>query len=109
MSDHQLIFCTHKIYRIKTGVAHKYLNFNSLKNYITGYYYIETLKQVDFPNYEDFGDVKEAYYPYKRKQKERNTQKWFDGKVMEILNLKNKLFKKFKKSGLHIDKELYKK
>ena len=38
-----------------------------------------------------------------------NTQKWFDGEVLEKLNLRNKLLKKFKKSRLHIDKELYKK
>ena len=38
-----------------------------------------------------------------------NTQKWFDGEALEKLNLRNKLFKKFKKSRLHIDKELYKK
>ena len=38
VSDHQLIFCTRKISRIKTGGAHKYLNFRSLKNYNTNYY-----------------------------------------------------------------------
>ena len=38
-----------------------------------------------------------------------NTQKWFDGKVLEKLNLRNKLFTKFKKLRLHIDKELHKK
>ena len=38
-----------------------------------------------------------------------NTQKWFDGEVLKILILRNKLFKKFKKSRFHIDKELYKK
>ena len=38
-----------------------------------------------------------------------NTQKWFDGEVLEKLNLRNKLFKKFKKSRLRIDKEFYKK
>ena len=47
--------------------------------------------------------------PYKSKRVKGNTQKWFDGKVLEKLNLRNKLFKKFKKSRLHIDKELYKK
>ena len=47
--------------------------------------------------------------PYKSKRVEGNTQKWFDEKVLEKLNLRNKLFKKFKKSRLHIDKELYKK
>ena len=47
--------------------------------------------------------------PYKSKQVKGNTQKWFDGEVLEKSNLRNKLFKKFKKSRLHIDKELYKK
>ena len=60
VSDNQLIFCTRKISRIKTGGAHKYLNFHSLKNYIADYYK-EVLKQIDFPNYKDFGDVNEAY------------------------------------------------
>ena len=50
VSDHQLIFCTRKISRIKTGGAHKYLNYRSLKNY-TADYYKEALKQIDFPNY----------------------------------------------------------
>ena len=93
-----------------------------MKNY-TADYYKETLKQVDFPNYENFGDVNEVYSnffhklmtvidkiaPYKSKRVKLNTQKWFDGEVLEKLNLKNKLFQKCKKSRLHIDKELYKK
>ena len=60
VSDHQLIFCTRKISRIKTGGAHKYLNFRSLKNY-TADYYKEALKEIDFPNNETFGDVNETY------------------------------------------------
>ena len=60
VSDHQLIFCTRKISRIKTGGDHKYLNFRALKN-CTVNYYKETLKQIDFPNYENFGDINEAY------------------------------------------------
>ena len=51
--DHQLIFCTRKISRIKTGCIHKYLHFQSLKNYTTNFYK-ETLKQSDFPNYKNF-------------------------------------------------------
>ena len=31
VSDHQLIFCTRKIYKIKTGGDHKYLNFRLLQ------------------------------------------------------------------------------
>ena len=58
--DPQLIFCTRNISKIKTGGHHKYLNFHSLKNY-TADYYKETLKQVDFPNYENFRDVNDGY------------------------------------------------
>ena len=47
--------------------------------------------------------------PYKGKRVKKNTKKCFDGKVLEKLNLRNKLFKKFKKSRLQIDKELHKK
>ena len=32
-SDHQLIFCTRKVSKFKTGSVHKYINFRSLKNY----------------------------------------------------------------------------
>ena len=122
MSDHQVIFCTRKNSRIKTDVAHKYSYFRSLKNYAADYYK-KALKQVDFPNYENFGDSNEAYsnffqklmrvtdkiVPYTSKWLKGNTQKWFDGEVLEKLNLRNKLLKKFKKSRLHIDKKLYKK
>ena len=118
----QLVFCTRKVSRIKTGGVHKYLNFRSLKNYSADHYR-DPLKQVEFPNYKNFDDVNEAYSnffqkltavidkmaPCKRKRVKRNIQKWFDGEVVEKLNLRNKLFKKFKKLRLLIDKELYKK
>ena len=80
---------------MKTGDAHKHLIFRSLENY-TADYYKEALKQIDFPNYENFGDVNEAYSnifqklmtvinktaPYKSKRVKGNTQKWIDGKVL---------------------------
>ena len=47
--------------------------------------------------------------PYRNKRIKGNTQKWFDSEVLEKLNARDKLFKKFKKSRLNIDKELYKK
>ena len=49
VSDHQLIFCTHKISRIKMGGAHKYLNFCSIENYMADYNK-QAVKLVDFPN-----------------------------------------------------------
>ena len=74
---------------------------------------IEAVKQLDFPNYKTFDDangiysnfflkiviVIDKFAPYRNKQIKGNTQKWFE----------HKLFKKFKKSRLNIDKELFKK
>ena len=53
--------------------------------------------------------VIEKIVPNKSKCVKGNTQKWFDGEVLAKLKLRNKLFKKFEKSGLHIDKGLQKK
>ena len=36
------------------------------------------------------------------------SQDWFDVKIMEKIEARDKLFKKFKKSHLHIDKDNYK-
>ena len=91
-----------------------------MKTSYTADYYKEALKQIGFPNYENFGDVNEAFSnffqklmtvidkiaPYKSNRVKGNTQKWFGGEVLEKLNLRSKPFKKFKKSRLHIDKEL---
>ena len=35
-------------------------------------------------------------------------EEWFDGEVAESIKVRDRLFKKFKKSKLHIDKELFK-
>ena len=36
-----------------------------------------------------------------------NSQEWFDGEISEAIKNHDKLFKKFKRSRSHIDKELY--
>lgn len=46
--------------------------------------------------------------PSKSQQVNGNTQKWTDSEVFEKLNLRNKPFKKFKKSRLHINKNYIK-
>ena len=119
ISNHRLIFCTRTILRLKTGGIHKFLNFRSFKNY-TFDCFNEVLKQPEFPNYETFDDVDGAYSnfsqkittvtdkiaPYRNKRIKGNTQKWLDTEVFQKLNARNKLFKKFKKSKLTVDKEL---
>ena len=65
LSDHQLIYCTRKITRIKSGKQNQIL-FRSLKNY-TEDLYEEALKKCNFPNYETFNDVDEAYSDFSNK------------------------------------------
>ena len=98
------------------------MNFLSFKNYTVDCYK-EALNQLNLLNYETFNDVNFAFSNFfqkimtvnekiassRNKQIKRNTRKWFDSKVLEKLNTRDKLFKKFKKSRLNIDKELYKK
>ena len=120
-SDHQLIYCTRKFSRTKVG-THKQITFRSLKNY-TAEAYKEALGKVCFPDYENFSDVNKAYEnfiqklmsvidklaPFKTKRVKGNSQEWFDGEVLESIALRDKLFKKFKRSKLNVDKEIYNK
>ena len=94
LSDHQIVYCTRKISRIKRG-THKQIGCRSLKKY-SAVIYEEALGKIDFPNYHNFDNIK-------------NAQEWFDGEVAEKISVCDKLFKKFKKkSKLHIDKEICK-
>ena len=45
--------------------------------------------------------------PIKKKKVKNNSQDWFDGEVAEKIAIRDKLFKKFKKSKLHVDKDLF--
>ena len=113
VSDHQLIYYTRKINKIKTGRVHKHITFCSFKKYTVDAYK-DALNKVNFPSYELFNDVNEAYSnffqktrivddsiaSYKTKRVKANTQKWFDGEVLENMNTRDKIFKKLKKSTL---------
>ena len=85
--------------------------------------YKKSLEQLVFPSCKIFNDVNAVYSGFlqkimtvidkialfKTKQVKKNSQKWFDGEVLEKLNSTDKLFQKFKKPRLFIDKELLKK
>ena len=45
--------------------------------------------------------------PIKERQAKQNSQEWFDGEIADEIKNRDKLFKKFKKSKLHIDKDIY--
>ena len=120
LSDHQFIFCTRKIKRVKTN-NHKQISFRSLKNYSMENFERE-LKNIAFPNYEKFSDVNSAYNdivnkitqvinnlaPYKTIRVKNQSNEWFDGELAEQISNRDKLFKKFKKSKLHIDELMHK-
>ena len=92
VTDHQLIYCTRKINKIKTRGVQKHITFRSFKKY-TADAYKDALTRVNFSNYKLFNDVNEAYSnffqkkrivveyiaPFKTKRVKANTQKWFDG------------------------------
>ena len=46
--------------------------------------------------------------PYKTIRKKNQSNEWFDGELAEQISDRDKLFKKFKKSKLHIDELIYK-
>ena len=46
---------------------------------------------------------------FKTKQVKGTSQEWFDGEVLESIALRDKLFKKFKRSKLNVDNEIYNK
>ena len=67
-----------------------------------------SFKQIDFANYKTFDDINfvssnffqkiitviDIIAPYRNKRIKGNTEKWFDSKVLEKLNARDKLFKK---------------
>ena len=103
VSDHQLSFRSFKMYTVDT--------------------YDDSLKEVNFLNCKSFDDANKAFSnliqqirtvigniaPCKTKRCKGNTQKWFDGKVLEDVNTRDKISERFKKSRPHIDKEFYRK
>ena len=59
ISDHEMIFCTRKLVRNRPGI-NKYIKSRSLKNYSPALFE-EALKDLDFPNYQNYDDVDLAY------------------------------------------------
>ena len=46
---------------------------------------------------------------FKTKRVKGNSQVWFDSEVLESIALRDQLFKKFKRSKLNLEKEIYNK
>ena len=117
--DHQLIYCTRKVLRTKLNM-HNQIQVRSLKKYSVEAY-TNALRKINFPNYDTFSNVNVAYTdlvkkisntidsvaPIKELRKKNNTQGWFDNEIADAIKIRDKYFKKFKKSNLHIDYDFY--
>ena len=53
-------------------------------------------------------EVIDKVAPVKNKRIKRNSEEWFDSEISEKLIIRDQLFKKYKKTRLHVDKEIYK-
>ena len=100
---------------------HTYMKYRSFKNYSVKEYE-EKLKQTNFPNYLNFNNIDLAYSnflktlmnvidslaPSKEKRIKGHTQDWFDGEISNLISIRNQQYKKFKKTLLFVDKEIFK-
>ena len=93
LSDHQLIYYTRKISRIKRG-SHKQIQFRPYKHYMFNLLEQELLK-LNLPNYQNCYEINKAYIdfikkimsviekvaPIKERRVKQISQEWFDGKI----------------------------
>ena len=120
LSDHQAIYCTRKFLKQKFN-THKYIQIRSMKNY-SKRLWLEKLQSLKYPDYSSYDDVDVAYSdfidktvkaineiaPFKQLCVKGTTSEWVDEEVIEGINKRNKLFKKFKISGSYDDNAKYK-
>ena len=99
---------------------HNQIQVWSLKKY-SAEIFTNALKTVQFPNYNIFSKVNVAYSDLLNKisdtidsvasikeiRMKNNTQEWFDYEISEAIKIKEKYFKKSKKSNLQIGYNFY--
>ena len=112
LSDHDLIYCTRKTSLPKSH-KHNEIFVRSLKRY-SAEKFLEILREIVFPNYLTYTCVNDAYSdfiyrfveainfiaPSKKIRVKANSKPWFDNKIVSGIQRRDKLFKKFKHSGL---------
>ena len=92
-----------------------------MKNY-TKDLFIQKLSEIQFPDYSVSECVNGAYSdfvsklmnvidsisPSKQVRVKSNTKAWFDRNILEAIRIRDKLRKKYKKSGLNVDFDMFK-
>ena len=111
-----MIYCTRKILKAKYN-KHKKLTFRSPRNYSVDIYK-QALERASFPNYDNFHNPDIAYNDFINrldcvvntvvlfKTVKNNTSQWFDGEIADRIHTHDKLYKRFKLTKLHVDKEI---
>ena len=99
---------------------HNQIQVRFLKKY-NAEIFANILKTNEFPNYNIFSKINVFYSdllnkisdtidsvaPIKEIRIKNNTQEWFDNEIAEAIKIREKYFKKFKKSNLQIDYNFY--
>ena len=112
---------TRKHQKPKSG-QHSAVSIRSMKNY-TKDLFLQKLNDIQFPDYSVSESVNEAYSdfvhklmsvidsisPLKQVRVKSNTKPWFDRFILEAIRVRDKLRKKYKKSGLNVDFDMFKK
>ena len=99
---------------------HNQIQVRFLKKY-NAEIFANILKTNEFPNcnifskinvfYSDLlnkiSDTIDSVAPIKEIRIKNNTQEWFDNEIVDAIKIREKYFKKFKKSSLQIDYNFY--
>ena len=117
--NHSPIYCNRKIWRAKYNKL-KEITFRSPEIYSVDVYK-ENLEQLWIPYYDSFDNFDLGYSnfisrlesvinvvaPVKTVRIKSNSREWFDGEIPQEINKRDKLYKKFKLTKLHDDKDIY--
>ena len=117
LSNHNLTFCTRKLIRQKFGI-HKQIKCRSSKKY-TPEKLVEELKSSNFPNYENYKDINDAYSnfislfsaainkvaPLREIRVKNRTHDWFDRDISNAIEARNEKLKTFKRTREILDEE----
>ena len=80
----------------------------------------QELPKLNFPSHQNYNEINDAYNDFIQKimsvtdkvvainerRLKQNYQRWFDGKIADEIENRNKLFQKSKKSKLRISKDI---
>ena len=116
LSDHDFTYCTRKTSLPKSHKHNEIFEKYSTKKFL------KILREIIFPNYLTYTCVNDAYSdfiyrfvgainfiaPSKKIRVKANSKPWFDNQIVSAIQRRDKLYKKFKHSGLETDKDNFK-